>query len=839
VVAAAAVLNSNGYTFSPAINNLLAGLSPTAITNGKAGEEGSGAVTFVTDGTIPAFTKSTTYTVGNNAILDYSLGASPTGYDISAVNLFSGWADPGRSTITLANISYSTVAAPGTFIAIAGTGHNYAGGGAANSAVITAPGGVLATGVSAVRFNFGTQQNTYVGYRELEVVGTPTGSGGSVLPGGTAVQIASGASLDLNGVTLQTIGSLADSGGGGGAVINTAASTPVTITIHPTSGSTTFSGTITEGGSANAISLTKSGSGTQVLSGGNSNYSGLTTLANGILNVASLADYGANSSLGNRAADSAGNVGLLFRGGTLQYTGATAQSTNRAIRISTTGEATIDASGSNPAATLSFTAASSPEFLENNGNRTLILTGTNTGANTFGMGITEAGGTTALVKNGVGTWLLSGANTYTGMTAVNNGVLNLTGSLTGGTAISTTGAGAFTQSSTGVISGASSVTLAGTGTSTLGGTNSYSGVTKLEGGILNVASFSDYGVDGGLGNRASSADVSENIGIFFRGGTLQYTGATAQSTNRAIRISTVGGAFIDASGSIPSATLSFTATSSPDFFENPGTRTLTLTGGNTGNNTFGMAIVDQGGNATTLVKNGGGTWLLTGNSNYSGETFINAGALRIATTTALGVGGFNPVTRTIVANNAALELQGGITVDEHFHFVGNGPAGLGGVRSVSGNNTLITTFALDGDSAIGVDADTLTVAAQIYHDVPTAALTKVGNGTLTLSGPVLVDALTTSAGTTNLDAALGTGTSTLNANATTNISVSQKLGALNIGTVTVVALGGGPVAAPGFGATSAFGASVVPEPGSIGLLVTGALGILARRPKRHDRRGNT
>jgi autotransporter-associated beta strand protein len=1735
-VVAPRLANSNGYTFSPANNNLLAGLTPTAVTNGSAGAEGTGGTGVLTNGAIPAFSFASSYTVGNSAVLTYSLGSSPTGYDLTAVNLFSGWQDTGRSTINLANLSYSTVAAPGTFITIGGTGDNFAGG-AANLASFTAPGGVLATGVSSIRFNFGaSQQNGYVGYRELEVVGTVTGG---VLPTGTAVQIASGASLDINGVT-QMIGSLADSGGGGGAVINSAASTPVTLTVNPTSGSTTFSGTISDAGSANAIGLLKSGNGTQVLSGTNSTYSGFTTFVGGILNVASLADYGNNSSLGNRASDSGGgNVGLLFRGGTLQYTGSTAQSTNRSIRISTVGGATIDASGSNPSATVSFTATTSPDFYENGGNRTLTLTGSNTGNNTFAMGITQTGGVTNVVKSGVGTWVLpsvqsytgattvnggtlrltggfggttlgvitvagsgttqlnieagtytqgsgglfvgnttgagivnqtggavswnngglellignggagtynlsggslttatatvrgvmlgvntnstatfnlsgsgilnttnslleigrsdatgssattnlfsqtggtatagtltlggnagdsgnnmtisatlsltggtfsatnfplnaasggtttaitvggtaqvtlpvfptargnggggstatitfdsttggggflaptaasavympagsfthayltanganfnvgsgkditvdqvlennpsatgtltksgagaltltgvnsytgvtsvsngtlnvsgagsinsssgvtingsaarfvqtssvagtngvtltqgtldgtgtvgavsvdaagsaaskvvangnlasstaltlgslvyngtgtaslrlpgggtvsspglavtgaltvsggagsvivnitpeslllngstyqlmsyggaftgtassaftlapgvlsgrqsgafastaasngfitlavagdnpawSGAagsalvqnapnsalntgnlalktnhtatdfwtndflefndtynagagdmavtqttvniaggatnasgiaplvvtfnnsaidytlvtsdntgitagsvikngtgtanigtnNSYSGATAINNGVLNLTGSLTGGTAISTSGSGILTQASTGIISGASAVTLAGTGTSvlggtnsytgatsigdgttlsltgsltggtaistvgsgvldqsstgaisgassvtltgmgtsvlgaantytgatsigdgttlsltgsltggtaistagsgalnqsstgiisgasslalagsgtsvlggtnsytgatvigtgttlmltgsvagtaistagsgvlnesstgvisgaisvtlagtgisTLGGSNSYSGVTAITGGILNVATFSDYGFDGGLGNRTFSADVSQNIGILFRGGTLQYTGSTPQSTNRAIRISTVGGAFIDASGSVPTATLSFTGTSSPDFFENPGTRTLTLTGTNTGDNTFAMSIVDQGGNRTALVKNGIGTWLLTGSNTFSGQTYIYAGALRMATSSALGAGGFDGNDMTHVYSGGALELQGSITVNEHFHFVGPGPAGLGSLRSVSGNNTLTTNFAMDGDSNVGVDTGSLTVAAVIYNDTGAPKLTKVGNGTLFLNGAnsynggtavtagtlninsdgalgatgtavsisnnavlqaggtvttssrtLTVDSgggtidtngntvtyavgstvtdggmgntltktgngtlnlngvqtygtLTTSGGTTNVNSALGTGTSTLNANATTNIGASQTLAALNIGAGAVVTFGDGPFA---FGFDEAFAGSpaagaVVPEPGSLGLLLVGVLSTLARRPKR-------
>jgi len=97
------------------------------------------------------------------------------------------------------------------------------------------------------------------------------------LPIGTLLSIANGSTLDLNGVN-QTIASLADSGVGGGIVTNSAAST-ATLTINPSSGSTTFSGAI-----SGPISLVKSGAGTQVLAGASS-YAGGTTVNNGTLLV--------------------------------------------------------------------------------------------------------------------------------------------------------------------------------------------------------------------------------------------------------------------------------------------------------------------------------------------------------------------------------------------------------------------------------------------------------------------------------------------------------------------------------------------------------------------------
>ena len=103
---------------------------------------------------------------------------------------------------------------------------------------------------------------------------------GSGLPSNTQVQLASGATFDLNG-SAQTIDSLANSAGGGG-IVTTSVERPVTLTLAPT-GSTTFSGCIQNG--AGLVSLVLSGSGTEVLAGSNT-YSGGTRINNGTLVVA-------------------------------------------------------------------------------------------------------------------------------------------------------------------------------------------------------------------------------------------------------------------------------------------------------------------------------------------------------------------------------------------------------------------------------------------------------------------------------------------------------------------------------------------------------------------------
>jgi len=106
----------------------------------------------------------------------------------------------------------------------------------------------------------------------------------NILPSATSVQIAAAGTLALGGET-QQVASLSDyAPGSGGNILNSNTGAASILTLSPTGGSTTFSGSIMGGGTLGTISLVMSGSGRQVLAGSNS-YTGATTINQGELIV--------------------------------------------------------------------------------------------------------------------------------------------------------------------------------------------------------------------------------------------------------------------------------------------------------------------------------------------------------------------------------------------------------------------------------------------------------------------------------------------------------------------------------------------------------------------------
>ena len=157
------------------------------------------------------------------------------------------------------------------------------------------------------------ERNTLDTYLNTKWFGGGGGSSGiNLLPTDTPVSIASGAAINLNGVS-QQVASLADYGGGGGSVTN-GGTDDVTLTING-SASTTFGGVISNG-TTNKTALVKAGAGTLTLAG-ISTYSGATSVSGGTLRVQGVLGATAttvSATLSGNGSISAG-VNLLAGGG--------------------------------------------------------------------------------------------------------------------------------------------------------------------------------------------------------------------------------------------------------------------------------------------------------------------------------------------------------------------------------------------------------------------------------------------------------------------------------------------------------------------------------------------
>ncbi|WP_153100664.1 autotransporter-associated beta strand repeat-containing protein [Paraburkholderia hayleyella] len=359
-------------------------------------------------------------------------------------------------------------------------------------------------------------------------------------------------------------------------------------------------------------SIVKQGSGTQTLDGANT-YTGKTTINNGTLALGMTGSLAANNTVDVAA------TGATF---SIAYSG---------------GGRTIGGLDGVGGAQVKL------------GDNTLTLGDTTAGgsAHDFGGTISGSGG---IVKQGAGTQTLSGANTYTGETTINEGTLSLAGggSLGSGAVVNVAGNGATfdisassgnqtvgvlkggagsavtlggntltlgdasNQSFDGAISGTGGITKQGGGTQTLNGANTYTGDTTINEGTLTL------GANGSLSGQ-STVNLAGGGAVF----DIDNYGAGANQT--------IGG-------------LSGTAGSRVVLGGN------TLTFGDGYDHNFAGSIEGTGG----IIKQGAGKETFTGVSTFTGNTLIKDGTLVV------GVGGRLSANSTVVVGSGAvLDLAAG------------------------------------------------------------------------------------------------------------------------------------------------------------------------------------
>ena len=495
-------------------------------------------------------------------------------------------------------------------------------------------------------------------------------TGGTISTGGGSQTLHN--SLTLSG-DLAVSGSgltFSDAGLGTASTISLAAATTVAFNA---SANLTLDQVI--GGTAG---LNKTGSGVLTLAKSNNAYSGVTTVTNGILAVASLGD--ANDSLGSSS--TAATSLTINNNSTLRYVGTGTSTSSRLFTVGV-GGATFENSGTG---TLVMNGTGAMAWGGTASARTLTLTGTNATGNSIAALISDSGTTTnitSIVKNGAGTWgLLSALSTFTG-------------------------------------------------------------VTSVSGGMLQVGTLADGGVVSSLGK---ATNVATNLNLS-GGGTLQWVGSTNQSSNKLFQVNVSGG--FEASGS-SGAVLNMTNTGV--IRPSSGTSSTLVLGGSGGTladpNILAGQLADNGAGLLSLTKTGTGVWKLTNaTSNFGGVVTLGGGKLVVDSLSApgsAGVLGSSSATPTnFIFGGGTLTYRGtGFNFDRLFQLA----AGDSGIESsgtaalnFNGTSTVGTTGATSSARSLtlgGTYLDSANLMALTFADAGTGltSLIKAGPGTWTLSG---------------------------------------------------------------------------------------------------------
>ncbi|EOX0760460.1 autotransporter outer membrane beta-barrel domain-containing protein [Salmonella enterica subsp. enterica] len=475
-------------------------------------------------------------------------------------------------------------------------------------------------------------------------------------------------------------------------------------------------------------SLVKTGTGELTLSGGN-DYSGGTTIIGGTLT----ADHA--DSLGTGAV---ANSGVLQVGeGELENT----LSGSGSLVKTGTGELTLSGDNSYSGGTTIDDGVLIADHADSLGTGAVA----NNGVLQVGEGELKntLSGTGSLVKIGTGELTLSGDNTYSGGTTIDDGVLIAANvnALSGGD-VDNSGTlmldanGAFELANITTHTGATTALAAG---STLGASQ----LTQEDGSTLSIdlgAATDDAVITADSVTLAGTLNVT-GIGSVTDSWTPEAYTYTLIDSDSAITSDfddlTIAGMnredvdFLTIDGKVDetdntnydlTASLSWYADRDNATTDAHGTFTLSDPDGS-----FNVAAtltdvddtLDPGSrwDGKSLTKEGAGTLILSGDNDYSGGTTINEGTLVAASTTALGTG--------LVDNNATLVLD-----------VDGEVSAVGGITTHSGATTqLALGTSLDlGDSAL-IQQDGSTLNVELNSDSVQPLIT---GGSATLGGDLVV-----------------------------------------------------------------------------------------------------
>ena len=624
--------------------------------------------------------------------------------------------------------------------------------------------GIISNGAGASTTSINQTAGNWVLSGANTFNGTVTVASGATLTTTSAAALGGGGNtLALNG-TLNLNANNTNLGNlsGTGTITNTSGSA-TSFRFNGTTGQ--FDGNIVNGTSTMGVS--NSGTGTLTLTGNNT-YTGGTNLGAGSTTIITqLANTGGSSALGYWGGVT--SIGINWSAGATQATatklmykspGTNAGTSNQFLVFgnSTGGYEAIDSSSVSPLATLTLTGTAQNQAVTNAALQTIVLQGTNTGANNFQSVWLNAGSSTAqglgsIIKAGSGTWQLSGANTYGGGTLIQAGTLML-GS-------SSSGAGTTSPLGTGVGAVANHVM-----TST-----AFNGATVSSGAVLDLN-----------GQAISQAIVLNGTGISSAGALINNSGTAATISGGGVtglQITSGGSGY----SSVPSVTLSGNATAVASLGLT--TASLTISGG-TGY-TVGSAITVTGGGGSgfrgTVTSIGAGGSITGWTVTAPGTGFTGAPT---SVTVATGTGASTSINgNNFTVSGLTVTSQGsGYTSAPSVTFAGSATA-----------SSYVSGVILGSNSSIGGTGN-ITISGLISDSGSNYSLTKVGANTVTLGsansygGGTIINAGTinfSGAGTLGgTSASLGVAGGTLNLSATSQTvgAVSLSGGTISNGTLT-------------------------------------------------------
>lgn len=405
---------------------------------------------------------------------------------------------------------------------------------------------------------------------------------------------------------------------------------------------------------------------------------------------------------------------LTLAGGTLGSLAPAVANSSWAFQTGTSLNATED---STITATSMQLGQASTDFTVATG-KTLSVSGTFT-----------TGGAGGLAKKGVGTMVLSGANTFPGATTVSAGTLQVgaggaLGSIAGASAVNIAGGAtlAFYRSDTNFVisnamSGSGTLRFKGTGVSAQSEYNLTATTSNLTGAVVVESGARIVAAGLPLGTASITVDA---------GGTLFLTSGTLSNS---MTIAGIG--WTEAAGNLGAVRMAGGASLNGNIALSANARIQTHGASDTG--TISGALSGS----FALEKSGIGALTVSGINTYSGTTTVSAGSLTAGANSALS--GASAIT---VSAGATLNVNG--TTQSVPGVTGAGTVALG----TAGNLTLKT-----GASSIGLLAGTGTITVNTGATLTlTSALSNTGINIVLNGGTLNLGSFTHSLGTVTVNA---------------------------------------------------------------------------------------